>query len=360
MKHACITCGLLTVFLCLSGCSGALSPEQEGALTLVISDGEATKASDVTELAYERRINNLQVFLFEGGVLQNYERMDTRDQTFPLTKHYPGVRAGMYQVYVVANAALLEGVTTEAGLMETAVHLSDCSLDETQGFVMSGSGSVAVGESEARVQVSLQRFATRIRLASVKNRVPAGYAEEGSITVKGVFLINALGSWMLSGSGSASEWVNLGGRLEGRTASTERNDFLLSEGQVHPAGYRSQVFRSLSSSVARGASKSFSDCCLYSFPNPVITDHTGNSATESSGAMTRLVVLARVNGEDWWYPVTLFKDGEGPGRNTSCDVKLTLRATGSSDPNEPVGAGSLEAVVSVRGWYTGVKYTETL
>ena len=173
-------------------------------------------------------------------------------------------------------------------------------------------------------------------------------------------LANALGSWTLSGDGPATEWVNLGGRTDGREAATERSDFLVALGQVHPAAYGNQVFRSLGESIPRGSRKPFSDCCLYTFPNSVTTDHTGNAATSASGAMTRLVVLAEVDGQDWWYPVTLFKDGMGPQRNMSYDVRLTLRATGSADPNEPVGPGSLVAGVTVKGWLTGAKYTESL
>lgn len=360
MKQLGITCGLLTALLCLSSCSGALGPGQEGSLRLVISDGGATKASDVTELDYEKRINNLQVFLFEGAALYSYERLDTQGSSFPLTRTYSGVRAGNYKVYVVANAADLRGVITEEALLETAVHLSDCGVDASLGFVMAGSGVATVEETEARLSVELRRFAARIRLVSIENQVPSTYAEGGSVTVKGVFLVNALGSWTLSGNGDATEWVNLGGRLEGRQASEQRSDFLVSEGQVHPALYRSQVFRGGSATLARGSRVDYSDCCLYTFPNGVTVDQTGPAATQAGGALTRLVVLAHVDGEDWWYPVTLFKEGRGPQRNTTSDVKLILRATGSSDPNEPVGTGSLEATVSVRGWLTGVNYTEPL
>ena len=225
---------------------------------------------------------------------------------------------------------------------------------------MAGSASAAVGDSEVQVSLALKRFASRVRLVSVDNQVPSSYAGDGTVTVKGVFLANALGSWTLSGDGPATEWVNLGGRTDGREAATERSDFLVALGQVHPAAYGNQVFRSLGESIPRGSRKPFSDCCLYTFPNSVTTDHTGNAATSASGAMTRLVVLAEVDGQDWWYPVTLFKDGMGPQRNMSYDVRLTLRATGSADPNEPVGPGSLVAGVTVKGWLTGAKYTESL
>ena len=360
MKRITICRMLFLAAMSLSACSGVLPTGQEGSLSVVVSDGLASKASDVTELPFEKAVNQIQLFLFEGSALRSYEMIDTRSQTFPFTKTYPGIRAGEYQVFVVANAADLSFVETPSDLLGTAVRLSECSLDVSRGFVMAGSASVTVGGAAVQAPVALQRFASRIRLVSVENHVPASYAGNGSVAVKGVFLANALGRWTLSGSGAASEWVNLGGRTAGREAATERSDFLVAEGQVHPAACRGQVFRELDETLSRGTRKMFSACCLYTFPNTVATDHTGNTATEAYGAMTRLVVLAEVDGQDWWYPVTLFKDGKGPQRNMSYDVKLTLRATGSSDPNEPVGAGSLEAGISVKGWLTGVKYTETL
>lgn len=360
MKRIIVLWGILTTLIGSASCSGDLSPVQEGALTLVISEGGTTKASDVTSLGYESKVNQLQVFLFEGTALHSYERLDTGGVSFPYTLSYPSIRSGSYRIYVVANAGDLSGVTTEAALKETAIRLSDCSLDQAQGFIMAGSVDVTVEDTEVRASIALRRFAARVRLVSIENQVPDSYVDGGTVTVEGVFLINALGSWNLAGNGAASEWVNLGGRLQGRQGSDVRSDFLLGEGQVHPAAYRSQVFRGGSVTLARGARKEFADCCLYSFPNEVTSDHTGNTATETTGAMARLVVLARVNGEDWWYPVTLFKDGAGLRRNTTCDVKLVLRATGSGDPNEPVGTGSLQATVSVKGWLTGAKYTETI
>lgn len=360
MKSYCMTCLLTAAVLSLTACSEAFPSGQEGSLSVVIDGGKVTKVSDTGELDYEQAVRDVQIFLFAGASLYSYEKVDTRSRPLPYVRTYTGVHAGSYKVHVVANGPDLSGVATEAELLGHDVQLSDCRLDAASGFVMAGSAAAAVGESEVRVPLAVQRFAARVRLVSIENQVPAAYADGGAVTVKGVFLVNALGSWNLAGSGTASEWVNLGGRTAGRPAATERSDFLFAAGQVHPAAYRAQVFRSESQGIARGTRQTFDDCCLYTFPNAVTSDNTGNTATESAGAFTRLVVLASVDGADWWYPVTLFKDGKGPQRNTTYDVKLTLRATGSTDPNEPVGAGSLTAAVSAKGWLSGVKYTETL
>ena len=111
MKRIIVLWGILTTLIGSASCSGDLSPVQEGALTLVISEGGATKASDVTSLGYESKVNQLQVFLFEGTALHSYERLDTGGASFPYTLSYPSIRSGSYRIYVVANAGDLSGGT---------------------------------------------------------------------------------------------------------------------------------------------------------------------------------------------------------------------------------------------------------
>lgn len=354
------------LFVLAGACTGQMfSPEEAGEGTLSISifdgDGIPTRVSDAAEYAYEKKVNNVQLFLFEGETLFRYTSVDTKNATFPYTQTWPSLKAGTYKVYAVANAAGLEHVTTEAELLATAVRLSDCGLTEDSGFIMAGSSSVTVAAaSQTEIPLALHRFVSRIRLVSIENDVPATYAGGSSVEIKGVFLINALGQWNIGGSGAPSEWVNLAGRTAGRHDSASPEDYIVSAGQVHPAAYGAQVYRSVTESVPRGTTQQFPDCCLYSFPNPSVTDHTGNSVPASDGALTRLVVLAGVNGADWWYPVTLVHDGKGLERNTTYDVRLVLKGTGSSDPNEPVVHGSLQAALSVTGWTGSTEYTETI
>lgn len=362
MKRLFLTLGTLLATLMFTSCADRELPGA-GTLSIVISDGGSlsTKASDVTELSYEKAVNNLQIFIFEGETLFRYEKISSGLGTLPYSKTYTALKAGAYQIYAVANAADLGDVSTEAALQAKVVKLSDCSLTASQGFVMAGNATAMVGNgSTATASVALTRFAARVRLVSVKNEVPASYAQSGAVTVKSVFLINALGTWNLGGAGTASEWVNLGGRASGKQASTTKSDYIAAASQVNPSAYQAQVFKADGSSVANSVQKDYTDCCLYSFPNDVTTDHTGNTATTTDGAFARLVVLATVNGADWWYPVTLFKDGKGLERNTSYDVRLVIKGTGSTDPNEPVGKGDLTAEVSVNPWAPGAEYTETI
>lgn len=363
MKKVCMLLSLAAGLLALSACNEFHMKTPTGELSVVIVDDDviATKASDTSERSYERKINDLQIFVFDDGTLFRYERIDRNLTSFPYTKSFGQIKSGTYTVWAVANADNLSDVTSEEELAETFIFLTDCGVTDDTGFVMAGSRTVTVGNgSTATAAVSITRFASRVRLVSVTNEVPEAYSDAGAVTVQGVFLINALSAWNLAGSGSASDWVNLGGRDEGAEASSDPGDYISSIGQVNPLEYADHVYKDETVRIVNGSAHTFSNCCLYSFPNDVSSDHTGNTATGYSGALTRLVVLATVNGEDWWYPVTLYKDGSGLERNTSYDVRLTLRGTGSDDPNEPVGKGNLTAVVSVTTWEAGAEYDETI
>ena len=334
----------------------------EGSLSLVIpGPGSPTKAlSDASALAYEEAVNQVQLLLFKGGNRYDYLPLDASTVHFPYTKLYPALGAGTYRIYAVANGPDLQSVRTEAELLATAVGLTDCGLSEATGFVMMESAEVQINPGEvSQVAIPMKRYAARVRVTVIRNRLPATYADGGAMTIKGIFLINALQAWTLGAADAPAGWVNLGGRVAGRASSTDSQDYIRSAEQV-PSACRSHLFQSLSVSLARGQDHVPAAACLYSFPNGVVQDHPGPEATESTGAPTRLVVLARVNGADWWYPVTLVHEGKGLERNTTYDVALTICASGSADPNEPVTAAQLTARISTNGWTDGLDYSEPL
>ena len=357
-----LACGLMLSLLV--SCVEMDSSVETGAMAVRLSAQVSvqTKGSDVTERSYEKAVNSIQLFLFQGGTRIDYVALQGGGLSFPYTRSYASLAAGTYAVYAVANGPDLRAVTTESQLQSTAVALSDCGLTDATGFVMAASVTnvqVVSGQS-VDVPMSLRRFAARVQVKSIQNLAPTTYADGGAVMIQGIFLVNATTRWNLQGTGEPSDWANLGGRVAGRPSSTTTADYISAASQV-PEAFRQQLFRSGTNTVARGNTWQPDGCCLYAFPNRKSVDHTGNAATVQDGALTRLVVLARVNGESWWYPVTVCPNGEGLERNTSYDVSLTIRATGSTDPNEPVSAAQLTATITTAsGWSGGTNYTESL
>lgn len=73
--------------LALSACNEFPMKAPTGELSVVIVDDDviATKASDTSERSYERKINDLQIFVFDDGTLFRYEHLLALTYgTFPL------------------------------------------------------------------------------------------------------------------------------------------------------------------------------------------------------------------------------------------------------------------------------------
>lgn len=364
----------------LSSCTeGGIAPEAGRVSTMsIVIEGEdvATKAgSDSDARAWETAVSSLDVYLISGDAVARHERFSSVP-SLPYEALVMHVPVAEYEVYVLANApSAAVSVNTKSALEAVAVSLGNCPLDGS-GFVMSGSAgrvSVQQGSPTSAGTVAVSRYCSRVRLKSVKNVLPSGYASSGALTVKGVFLENVPTTWTLAGVVNASSvggWGNLAGRKSGSSASTAASDFIKGASAVNPSAYAAHLakFPSQGVSVANGATESSAfGWDLYCFPTPngvAASDQKGPVAT--TGAVTacpRLVVLATVNGTDYYYPLTLVKSGNKTlERNTCYDVSITIRDTGSLDPNEPVSDGSIYAVVTSPSgtWTSGNPYDEQL
>ena len=87
-----------------------------------------TRATSVT-YADESKVNNLQVYVFNGGKLEDY-----RDAGAEMTAQLTAT-SGERTVWALVNAPTLKDVTTES---ELKAHVSQLSDNQTDGFVMSG------------------------------------------------------------------------------------------------------------------------------------------------------------------------------------------------------------------------------
>ena len=71
----------------------------------------------------------------------------------------------------------------------------------------------------------------------------------------------------------------------------------------------------------------------------------------------RLVVRATFeggSGKSFYYPVTILGAGDKPlARNTSYDVRMTIRGEGVSDPNEEPKYGNLNVEIAIAPWDDG-------
>ena len=323
--------------------------QEEKTATLNVSldfeDENHTKATSyVTSQTYETAVNNVQVLVFDStGALNAYVDADKS-----VTGITINTTAGSKTVWAVVNGPDLSSVTTVSGLSAMAIDLGDNSTTASAGFVMAGSTTCTVSSSTATTSISVRRFVSRVALAKVSNSLPDSY---GSLTVNSVALINVVGNQNLNGSASISTWYNKMGRKDGATASSQ-----IIDGSSYLASCPTLTFRSISSSVANGSSLTPSTpYLLYCYPNSTSTDAEGWSSSFTA-RKTRLVVTATISGTKYYYPIVI----DTPARNTAYTVELTITGLGSSDPDQPVVKGSINASVSVQGWSAGAVYEETI
>lgn len=341
--------------------------EESGALgnlsiSVVDEEGLATKASGVDKLTGEFAAKDAQVFLFDNnGNL--YRKIDITGGTGEsLSKTENSIKVGTYTVAVVLNGLAssftdLSGIKTLAELQRTAVTLAT-SIPANQFTMYGEQGQVTVQSGKtATATVGVKRFVSRIRLVSVKNNLPVAY---GALTVNEVFVINALSTWNLAGSGAADGKFNWAGREEGKSSNSGNIIDAAADCGLAGAAYGTQTFASVSKSVAAAATENIGNA-FYVYPNGTADDKGSTESFNgpmalSQAAPTRLVVAATINGAKYYYPVTV----PGMARNNTYDIALTIKGFGSDDPNKEVLMGNMSVTINVDPWTGGSELTPSI
>ncbi len=342
----------------------------EGTLSISVSNGDImTKASpSTTALTYESQINKLDYFIFESGNTLYAKKSVSSNITWTdgvHTETFDKLSAGTYTVIVVANCqSSISALTNIADVRSAGITLNDCSLDPSIGFVMYAektSVSVTGGtttELSGNNKMTLTRFPARVRLTSVTNSIPStmAFSNNRAIKVKGVFLTNVNSAWQLDASEHLGSGTNLKGRKKGKASSTNSADFIKVASDLEYS--KTGTFKTGDSQVTvanSGTTTQTLNWDSYGFPTSAAID----------GSPLRLVILAEVNGVDYYYPVTLIDATANPARtgiarNCTYEVSVSIFGTGSLDPDVPVARGAIAASVVVAPWTAGSAYSEEI
>ena len=367
--------------------------ESSQALVINVKASLATKATtDV--LPGEETIKDLQVYIFKknGNAYELYRYIDTvlaapSAQT-SASWQIKGINANeSYSVAVFANglASSLKypNFQNRDALRQQVVTLAS-SVPGTSGqFTMYGetAADVSVSPNEtSQVNVTVQRFVSRVRLMSVQNKLPEAY---GKLNIKRVFVINAYDTWNMYGTGTTlSTPAGISGRFNWG-GETESHVIIASAGDCRrgDVAYGSQTFNALSAEINNyfvekavpGASEEQANAnstwtysadhnvSFYVYPNAAPADpnsgsFAGSLANYAGNAAlipTRLVVYAQIynNGQwmDNYYPVTV----PAMERNKSYDINLLVTGFGSNHPNKEPEKGSMQLSVNVKPWDEG-------
>ena len=279
----------------------------------------------------EKKINNLQVFVFNGDVRDGYVIANASGSA-SVSSASVECTAGTRDVYCIANApSALGTIVSKTELLATMSSLSNGSA----GFEMIGFKAGQTITDGASVSVPVSRIASKIVIQAIKNSLRTGQ----DLQVTRVYITNVAGQFnygLSEYAGASSTWYNKGGY---RAAAAD-----------NLGNYTQDV--GLSANVAGGASYS-TNHYFYAYPNNnAQTDYTAAWAPRR----TMLVVQIKVADKLYDYPIDLGVDLEADKMYVIKSLELKNLgnpddgAEGGADEENPVEGSTVSVTIDVEDW----------
>lgn len=304
------------------------SSRQMGVLTVNIGHGAPVTKATTTDTAGEGKMSTLDILVFHsGGTLDG--KLETSERYTPNADTYSSeitVSLGAKTVVVLANVetSVISGITTLAQYQAIKWNFADNQRDR---FVMWAQGNVTVSGNATsdKLDASLKRVVSRVQLLKVVNNLPTAL---GSFTLRGAYLINVARTqgnttyadaqyWRPSTTGIATATKAM---LEGPASTTLAKD---AEWNAPAAGYY-----------------------LYGFPNsaPAATN------PDTKDYVTKLIIEGSILGTTYYYPIGISSMGENLAYKVN---SVTIKRTGSTDPDKYVSKAALDVNIDVLDWTNG-------
>lgn len=286
-------------------------------LTVDVTSG----VTKVTGELMDDQIKSLQLFSFgTNDLLDGYSTVSGSSE---ISVEVP---PSFKLVHILANAPALTDVKNYKDFKSRVSYLENNSPD---AMIMEGWISADLRNGDVTLSIPVKRFASRISLISVRNKMELEYYQTVDIKVTKAYLINVAGDMEFTGAfketiPAPTVWFNK------RQDSDELS--LLTRSDINASiGYEESY-----TTPHR----------LYCYSNPTETD---SSEENWSARHTRLVVEAEIEGYTYYYPVTL----PVLKQNTDYQVTLTITRTGSTHPDVPYYTNAADVTVTVVDWQDG-------
>lgn len=297
-------------------CNREQHPAEGKPVEVTVSiQGSGTRATDVT-YADESKVGSLQVFVFNGGKLEDYQ-----DAGEALTTQVAAT-SGERTVWAVVNAPSLSGITSETELKSGISHLSE---NKKTAFVMCGSTTQELTDGGS-VSVVVRRLVSRVSVEKITTDYKYSLAQE-NLTVHGIYLINVAGDITYDATGTPDSWVNQLGHKD--------------------AAYDALLYDAVDATV-NNQTPYTKEHVFYPYPNPT---EKASYEDEWTPRHTMLVVEVTFEGKKGYYPVEL------PilERNKTYfinELKLTHRP--GDKPYKPIETGEAVVQITVSDWEVGL------
>ncbi|MBR5833944.1 MAG: hypothetical protein IKY48_05145 [Bacteroidales bacterium] len=275
--------------------------------------------------ADEAGVDNCQVFLFnDQGVLEAYASKDSKEIPISCTM-------GSKTVAVLVNAP---AITDIKSLTQLRAKQSLLTHNTAESFVMQGLVSVNINTTKnVKIEVPVARMVAKVELASVVTSFEIAQYQNAEFKVSSVYLINVAADAKYFSTSAPTLWYN-----QRAYVSTDENALL----------YDDMEGVKVSSSEPYAAKNAF-----YAYPNPTGADSYSGSWTPRR---TRLVVQATLDGQTYYYPVTL----PALESNKRYEVRLTITRPGSYNPDTVVDKFAATVNVTIKDWEETEPVTEEI
>lgn len=360
-----IFCGIILLSACSHLDDGCRLPVT---LTLT-SEDKPTRSDGRADYDFERAIGRVDVFVYNSdGSFDS--RTSANGETTLILRCSEGLKNIRVYVNAPSGSEFYDNPLLQEGVGAKAPEYLDWNDPSEQRLLMRGSASINVsdsGENEFSVRVS--RSLSRVELEEINWDYPGGH----TALFLGCYLSNVNryypGDDWTALSWKGSMWYNKCGRecySDGLSSGDSRLIDFTTRFPEH-----SLTFYQPSSPVSMvSGSKWTGPALMYamrnsdggSLWNPGTyawneSDGSGTLIHEGITALrTRLVLVFRIDGNIRYYPVTF----PSLRRNVSYEVSLTIRSSGSDDPEKEVSSADLYPVITIRDWDDVQRHYERL
>ena len=173
-------------------------------VTLTVGvEGAQTKAVGVVgDATDEAKINTLQVFVFNGEIIDGYGVV-ANDSKVTI-----GCTVGAREIYALVNVPDCKSVTTKSQLLALVSHLSN----DVNDFEMIGRKNENITKETSSVSVAVDRFAARVVVKKITNALSSPALQNQKFTVKSIHLNNVADDldYARTAGYAPTKWYNKG------------------------------------------------------------------------------------------------------------------------------------------------------
>lgn len=272
--------------------------------------GNATKSTSISA-ENEVKVENLQVFVFAGDLLDAYGSVDNSSSiTLSCT-------SGERNVYAVVNAPDLSSIATLSALKAATSQLSN----NGSTFEMVGNVSVTLPQSSS-VTIPVDRIVSRVIVKKITRAFKSSALANLDFSVDAIYITNVAGDINYGLDADPTVWYN-------------------------KMGYQSEITELSYDAVGQSLSNNSSyekEHGYYAYPNSTDTDAYAGTW---SARHTRLVIEVTLDGTTYYYPITL----PALENNKSYEIEeVTLTRPGSDHPDKPVTYEDCTFILDIQDW----------